>query len=183
MQSKSDKEIMTRLQQGDVDSLGVLFERYQLRIFNYFLRMANDRDRAGDLLMEVFERVYRYRKSFQIEKPFTPWLYRIANRVMVDQFNLQKKRSGYCDRPDENWEELSWQADTEVHHAFLLRALRALGAQDQRLIQQHYLLEMSYVEMAEMEGLSVNAIRIRICRALKKLNYLLKDSGIKYSGS
>ena len=171
---------MRSLAEGNIDSLGELFERYKTGIFNYFLRSTGDRDAASDMLMEVFERLYRYRESYQPDRKFRPWLFRIANRVLADHFRTQNRSLTLLDISVESTDELSWQGDIEVHQRYLLSALKQLGEQDQRLIQLHYMLEMSYAEIAEIEDLTVNALRIRICRALKKLNQLLKETGIKH---
>lgn len=58
------------------------------------------------------------------------------------------------------------------------KALSRLPFQDRKLITMYYLLELPYTEIVAIEGGTVNSIRIRICRALKKLNQSLTHSGI-----
>lgn len=68
--------------------------------------------------------------------------------------------------------------DDQERKSLLLKALMKLKPDEQRIIQLYYLLEMPYEEISSLEKITINTARIRVCRALKKLNQLLKNSGI-----
>ncbi|NND63548.1 MAG: RNA polymerase sigma factor [Flavobacteriaceae bacterium] len=179
MDQEKDEQIMSKLQQGETQALGLLFERYKTIMLNYFIRMAGDYDTAGDLLMTVFERVFKYRMSYSGQSKFRSWLFQIGNNVLKDYWRKQKRESR---RLDETTEAISLDADIseeqQMKYKMLHSALEQLPINEKNRVTLHYLMEMNYEEIAALEGISTNAARISVHRGLKKLNELLKNSGI-----
>ena len=68
---------------GDLPAFEQLFERHRAALFTFLVHRVGDRDRAEDLLQEVFLKVIRGRDSLG-ERPFRPWLYAIARNAVVD---------------------------------------------------------------------------------------------------
>ncbi len=180
MTEVSDNILLDRLKSGDVKALGLLYERYKSVLHNYFLRATQDYDVSNDLLIETFERVYKYKKSFQSGRVVKSWLYRIASNVMKDHFKKTKQIQDFGNRRKFNVEtevpENDITSDIKYRHQQMYTALERLNPLERNLIQMYYLLEMSYEDMAKSEGITVNNARIKVCRALKKLKELLKDS-------
>lgn len=129
--------------------------------------------------METFVRVNKYRKSFKDSGKFKPWLYSIANNLLKDHFKEASKR-----RPIEKTGsmemvmEAPYSGDERHKQKMLDTAIARLSLQDRLLVNQRFLLEMPYKEIAVLHDITENAARIRVCRALKTLNELLKNSGI-----
>ena len=64
MQPPSDEILMSEVKAGNTEALGELYNRYKNTLFTYFLRASGDRAESNDLLMNTFERLYKYRKGF-----------------------------------------------------------------------------------------------------------------------
>ena len=66
---------------GEARSFDVLVERYQSRLLNFVYRIVGDRERAEDLVQEVFIRVHRHLGRFDRSKKFSTWIYTIASNL------------------------------------------------------------------------------------------------------
>src|SRR5690242_15767408 len=60
---------------GDPQAFGTLVDRYQTRLLNFINRTIGDRERAEDLVQEVFIRVFRHLHRFDQTKKFSTWIY------------------------------------------------------------------------------------------------------------
>src|SRR4029077_11075259 len=94
--SISDEELMSQVRSGIGEMLGVLFERYHVPLFNFYLKLTSDRSMSEDLVQEVFFRILKYRHSYRPETAFRAWMYQIARNARVD--HLRKRR------PEASWE-------------------------------------------------------------------------------
>src|SRR4051812_16697087 len=81
---------MRDVRDGEVGKLEMLFDRHHNGILRYFQYLTGNRTLSEDLAQEVFFRVLKYRKTYQPEANFRPWLYQIARNVYADQFSKQK---------------------------------------------------------------------------------------------
>ncbi len=179
MKHPTDEQLFRRLQQGDTAVMGTLFERYKTIIYNYFLRMTHSEEDAGDLLMTVFERIHKYQKSFKGKGKVRSWIFQIGNNVLKDYWRQQKRD---MDQVYELNNSLEFSGDfseeKQQDHKMLYKALNYLSLTEKNRVTMYYLLEMSYAEISEAEGISINAARISVHRGLKNLHKLLKNSGI-----
>ena len=60
----ADENIMQSVSNGGIPQLATLFDRYHIRMYNYFRKMNHDKSLSEDLTQEVFERVIKYRESY-----------------------------------------------------------------------------------------------------------------------
>ena len=88
---RTDEEIVTLVQNGDVDSFRILLERYEPKMTRYARRFLFEGDEAKDLLQEVFIKTYVNIQSFDTERRFSPWIYRIAHNEFVNALKKRKK--------------------------------------------------------------------------------------------
>src|SRR5437899_3427961 len=70
---------------GDPQAFGALVDRYQTRLLNFINRTIGDRERAEDLVQEVFIRVFRHLHRFDQTKKFSTWIYTIASNLAQNQ--------------------------------------------------------------------------------------------------
>jgi len=78
-------EEMLLVKDGHLSELTVLFDRYQVSLYNFFLKLTGDKAASQDLTQNLFYRVIRYRQSFQPSHgSFRSWIYRIARNVHMD---------------------------------------------------------------------------------------------------
>ena len=82
MDSFSDNVLMQKVQSGDLDKLGLLYQRYKKILFAYFYRQTCIAATSEDLVQNVFHRILIYRKQFRNEGKFSSWMYSI-NEALV----------------------------------------------------------------------------------------------------
>lgn len=179
MSVPTDEFLMQKLKEGQTACLGQLYERYRQLLANYFLRVTTDWQASNDLLMETFERVFKYKESYMIEKAFKPWLYSIAHNLVNDHF---KKINRHLSINNQALVQPEWQpevaSDQKKINDLLYKAMAKLPVDQRQIVNQYYLLGMPYKDIASEHQITENTARIRVCRALKTLKVLLKDSGI-----
>ena len=84
-----DETLLQKFKNGDEEAFMEIMERYQQKIFNYFLRQLHDYTLSEDLTQDVFIRVYKYGQTFDHRKSFKPWVYRIALNVLRKELKYQ----------------------------------------------------------------------------------------------
>ena len=76
--SNEDAVLVRRLQAGDIEALGGLYDRHRLTVFRTALAITRDQDAAEDILQEAFLRLHAYIDRVDTRLPLAPWLYRIT---------------------------------------------------------------------------------------------------------
>ena len=82
------------VQAGDLEKIGLLFERYKQILFAYFYRNTNHIHTSEDLVQNVFLRIIKYRQRFKGYGKFTTWMYHIARNVYLD-YDKKNKVSAF----------------------------------------------------------------------------------------
>src|SRR5947208_16886372 len=79
LKAMDDADVVTAFLEGEERAFQELVERYQTRLLNFIYRTIGDREKAEDLVQEVFIRVYRHIHRFDRTKKFSTWVYTIAS--------------------------------------------------------------------------------------------------------
>src|SRR5438445_9491644 len=105
VEAQADHSVMLAVRDGDIERIGVLFDRHHRALFNYFLRLTASPSLSEDLVQEVFFRMLKYRHTYQPSGSFTAWMYQVARNAHLD---LSRKRRLEI-VPDEKlaWEEMA----------------------------------------------------------------------------
>ncbi len=168
----SDPELMGRVREGDLARLGELFERHQARLLNFFLKLARRRSTAEDLVQEVFVRMLKYRHTYRPGADFAPWMFTLARNAATD---LHRARPKELQEDPEAPEPAADEPDPveTMERAGQVRRLRAalarLAPEKRELLVFARFSELRYEEIAEILGVSVGAVKVRVHRALKDL--------------
>ncbi|HXD19120.1 MAG TPA: sigma-70 family RNA polymerase sigma factor [Vicinamibacterales bacterium] len=167
----TDETLMHAVRKGDVAKLGLLFERHHRPLFDFLARMTGNAAVAEDLVQDVFVRVLKYRATWRDEGRFETWLFRIARNARADYF-----RSRTLDEPiDEAAGHASHAPlaidtlarDREV--ARLQRALMLLREDKRELIVLARYRGMKLEAIADLLGVEVGTVKVRMHRAVKDL--------------
>jgi RNA polymerase sigma-70 factor (ECF subfamily) len=181
MVHETDEYLMEMVQKGDNKSLELLYDKHKKTLINFFYRMSGDIHTSENLLQETFTRVYLYRNSFSIDKIFFPWLYQIARNTWADHYKKKKKNPVFADNELQSVSKISpgfeEQHDTQQ---LILFALQQLSENDRQLVILYHLKGLNYTEMSTMFQMTEGNLRVKLCRALKTLGAILKNSGYEY---
>lgn len=170
----SDEVLMLKAQGGELDAVGVLYQRYSKKLFNFFLKLTANRDTSSDLIQNVFYRVLKYRNSFNSEHQFKTWMYQMARNCLKDHREMSSKNPNAFDNEkvlsailDEDSASLQASQD-----ALLYKAIDNLPFDSKELLVMSKFQGLKYEEIAKITGDSVPNIKIKVHRTMIKLKEL-----------
>jgi RNA polymerase sigma-70 factor (ECF subfamily) len=151
--SSLDAPLILRLQAGDLEALGALYDRYRTVVYHTALAITRDPEVADDILQEAFLRLHTYAASVKSELPLAPWLYRVTINLSYTWFSRRR----WLAPLDEFLEKLIGPARyhpepaAEQHDAreAMQRAIDSLPFNQRVVIVLHYLNDLSLQEIAE----------------------------------
>lgn len=175
----TDETLMRAVRDGDVSQLGVLFERYHVRLFAFLYRMTGRRAAAEDLVQDVFVRILKYRATFRDQGRFDTWVFRIARNARIDHVRHlapeDPLEGAALDRPSPEpgpGARLERQRDCER----LACALARLRDDRRELIVLARYEAMPHDRIAEILGIEVGAVKVRLHRAVAELRDLFHEN-------
>lgn len=166
-----ERELVTRAQRGDVGAFEELYRASSGRVFALCLRMCRDRDRAQELLQDVFVRVWEKLGLYRGEASFTTWVHRLAVNVVLEAERKEKRHAGRMDDDDnDNRLDLGVARTDSVHERMdLQQAVAGLPAGARRVFVLHDIEGFQHNEIAQMTGLAEGTLRAQLHRARKLL--------------
>ena len=173
-----DEELMVMVRDGAGEMLGVLFDRYQTPLFNFYSKLTVDRAASEDLVQEVFLRILKYRRSYRPGTPFRPWMYQIARNARTDHMSKQRPQTELDEEMPAS-PHANGGIEQDQQHALLHRALRQLAEDKRELLLLSRFQGLRYDEIAQIFGCEAGAIKVRVHRALQDLReeYLRLEGG------
>ncbi|NJM06274.1 sigma-70 family RNA polymerase sigma factor [Candidatus Gracilibacteria bacterium] len=180
MQALDDEPVLIqRTLAGDQRAFAELVERYTGAVFNLAYRMLNNAQDAEDAVQEIFLRAYRRLDSYDTERKFVTWLLTIASNYCIDR--LRRRRFDWLTLDDVAFWLPSTRTGPERNallneqRAAVQQALQALPEQYRSITVLRYWQDLSYLEIAEVTGLSESAVKTRLHRARKMLETVLQQ--------
>jgi len=173
----SDEQLMVRVTTGDMDALGILFERYKGPLYGFLYRLLHDVAWAEDLTLDVFLRVFDRRSTYKPGFKFSTWLFTIAHHLAADGMRRSRRDIISADDPDILPNRANDQPQQSYERAELAGKVRlAVLAlpEDQRLvILLREFQGFSYREIARVLGANEETVRVRAHRARQALRKAL----------
>ncbi len=161
---------MQRAKAGELKCISTLFDRYHVRLYNYFFQQTRDKGQSEDLTQNVFERIIKYRKKYREKKNFTSWIYAIARNVHMDLYRKKRfdlpgndKVQRLAEVPNED------ETIESLHDNRLKLAMAQLRQDEQQILWMTRFEKMKYAEVAEVFECSEGAIKAKVHRTMKNL--------------
>jgi len=165
---------MLKVQAGQLDQLGLLFERYNKSLYGFFYRLTTDGAISEDLVQNVFVRIIKYSHTYKGDGKFSTWMYHIARNLFADHYKLQKKM-GYKEEPEvaDKYFRDEFNAEEkrikEEQLDMLQLAMNRLSVEKREVLVLSKYQGMRYQDIAEVLDITESAVKVRIFRALKDL--------------
>ena len=165
---------MLKVKSGEIDKLGLLYERYKKKLLGFFFNMNHDLEASEDLVQNVFVRILKYKHTFTGRGKFSTWMFHLARNMYYDQYKKNKKSSKNVDVESVSHKLMHDNTvDEQMHqseqHLQLKKALQQLHPEKRELIILSRYQELKSYEIAEIVGISEGAVRVKIHRILKEL--------------
>jgi RNA polymerase sigma-70 factor (ECF subfamily) len=164
----SDGRLINRLQSGDLNALGALYERHKTNVYRTALAITQDPAAAEDILQDCFLRLYKYAYSVDSSLPLHPWLYRVTTNLA---YNWEKRRKHWQISLDDVLDWLvspaphsspEWRAEMNDIQGQVMDAVRSLNANQRIVIVLHYLNSLDLKEIAAILGCPVGTVKSRL---------------------
>src|SRR5258705_9339790 len=179
LRTMDDAEVVTSFLGGEERAFQELVERYQTRLLNFIYRTIGDREKAEDLVQEVFIRVYRHLHRFDRSKKFSTWVYTIASNLAKNELRNRSRNPLVLFQTmrganDEEERPLQFEdATTRPDDLYRKRHLRELVEQTVARLPEHHrqvfvLRELegkSYEEIADITSCNLGTVKSRLNRA------------------
>lgn len=167
---KNERRTIKRIQKGDQVAFKALFDAYVEYVLRTSYVITNNRNHAADIVQEVFIRVYNNIGSFDVKRPFKPWLYRILLNESRRYMKVQQLQASTMEE-DALFNMLHIQQDgagnERVHYAVENMLIR-LTENHRIILTLKYLEGFSEKEIAALLDLNINTVKSRLYKARNK---------------
>ena len=184
----SDQELIRRYVSGQQVAMSVLMHRHKSRIFTTIYQLVRHQELAEDLFQDTFVKAMQTLQAgrYNEEGKFLPWILRIAHNLCIDHFRRNSRMP--LVRADDDWDPLARMSDTELHAEDKLMQKQSLAKVKQLVArlpeeQREVLImriygDLSFKEIADATGVSINTALGRMRYALSNLRKLIHQKGI-----
>jgi RNA polymerase sigma factor (sigma-70 family) len=176
----SDESLMLNVRDGKIADLAVLFDRYQLRMYNFFLKMTFDQEASEDLTQALFYRILKYKQNYREEQgSFKTWVYQMARNIHLDFCKSENKTRKYIIPLDETHVNVAGKNEgySEDDYSRLDKALHRLEPEQRQILVMSRFQGLKYKEIADVMKLSVSALKVRVHRVMHELRTIyFKDN-------
>ena len=185
MDTQSDEKIVLSITGGDKELFGVLIDRYEAKLTRYIKRFLQNEEDVADIVQNVFIKVFVNLQSFDVDRSFNSWIYRIAHNETVTYL---KKRGN---------EKVSFlDFDTMFPHPFaketadkgtldkeleelMSSSLSLIPLKYKEVLVLYYYEELSYQEIADVLHIPIATVGVRLRRGREQLEkYIKKEDHI-----
>ncbi len=179
-QRLSDERLMELVVRGDERAFGALYDRYHGRLLNYFHRMLwHDRERARDMLQDLFTKLAQRPASYDPARPFQTWLFSVANNMCKNAYRHEEvvKAAAIHLRHEPDREEATngIGVDRALFRDRLDEELDKLDPDHKATFVMRYHEDMAIKEIAAAFGCSEGTVKSRLFYTLKKLAERMKE--------
>ncbi|MBE6260089.1 MAG: sigma-70 family RNA polymerase sigma factor [Prevotella sp.] len=189
--SMTDETLALQYVGGDNGAFDELLTRNQKKLYDYILFVVHDPELANDVFQETFVKVITNLQEgkYNVIGKFSFWLYRIAHNVIMDAFRLQKSEHIIEATPGNDLSKLKSEAvmdinrENEFVNAQVLHDVRHMMDQlptpQREVVYMRFYQELSFKEIAEVTGVSINTSLGRMRYALINLRRMAKQHEIQ----
>ena len=163
----SDGQLVTKLQSGDLDALGDLYQRHKTLVYRTALAITHDPSAAEDILQDCFMRLHRYAYSIDDARPLQPWLYRVTTNLAYDSEKRSKRWQISLDgvmhwlaSPPHHSPE--WRVETDDWQSEMMNAVSSLNIKHRIVIVLFYLNSLTVQEIASVLECPVGTVKSRL---------------------
>ena len=184
----TDAELVRRYIAGDEGALSKLIYRHKQRIYSFIYSKVFDRDIAEDVFQDTFIKVIKTLKrgKYNEEGKFLPWVMRIAHNLVIDHFRKNNRMPKFDNSGDFNIFSVLSDASLNAEKRLIkdqvetdVRRLIEELPEDQKdvLVMRMY-KDMSFKEISERTGVSINTALGRMRYALINLRKVIEANNI-----
>jgi RNA polymerase sigma factor (sigma-70 family) len=190
--SLSDSTLINQFTSGNSHSFSILVDRYQKRVYGFIFSKVKDAELADDVFQDTFVKVIKNLRlgKYKDEGRFLSWVMRIAHNIIMDHFRkinrLPKHESKHEDLDvlDRLVEQSSSIEDLMIEtqiHADLSLLIDELPQTQKEVLRMRLFQEMSFKDIGEQTGVSINTALGRMRYAVLNLRKLIEERNLIFT--
>ena len=182
----STPELVLQLQDGSLEALGQLYNRFNQLVYRTAYGITGDPDTAADLLQDVFLRLHRFAERVDPSRPLEPWLYRVTTNLaytwvkrrrwlrplddVADWLSSKEKKPSvhYLVELDDEWRQVN-------------RAIGTLPLPQRIVVVLYYVNDLSILEIADILEIPQGTVKSRLHYGRKALKKIIGSQGELFS--
>jgi RNA polymerase sigma-70 factor (ECF subfamily) len=164
-----------------------LIEYYSPRVYNFIRQHVPNQEDAADITQETFFRVYRHFDQYDMGQRFEPWLFSIANHLVID-YSRRKRPTVSLDEPLDDSGDMfldppdpAESTEDQIEHEDLMKRVtklvQDLDEQYRSILVLRFVEHLAYEDIAAITDLPVSTVRTRLYRARMQLRDKLVAEG------
>lgn len=190
LQDLTDEELALLYVEGNNRAFDLLLSRNEVKLFSYIMFMVRDQEVANDIFQETFLKVVSKLQNheYSVNGKFGGWLLRIAHNVMMDMYRGQRYKYVVESKDDNDLSNISGDdlletnAEVNLINIQVLSDVRKMMDQlpilQREVVYMRYYQQLSFKEIAEATGVSINTSLGRMRYALLNLRRMAKKHDV-----
>ena len=185
----SDQQLVSNYLEGNVSALETLVKRHKDRIYTFIISKVRNQALAEDIFQDAFFNVIKslQKGKYNEEGKFLPWVMRIAHNLVIDHFR-KAKRIPITVKPKSDYDDfdifdiISSEEKNSEHtmmegeqHEQLRKMVQELPVEQRQVLVMRHYEELSFKEIAEKTGVSINTALGRMRYALINLRKIMEE--------
>lgn len=171
-QNMNDIDIVKSIQSWKRDNFVLLYDKYIKKIYDFVFFKVWNKSEAEDLTSEIFLKAYEWVDRFDLtrESTFSSWIYKIANNLVIDYYRMKKDVVSdelVWEMPQFN--DILWDIQNRDKIKEVLDYLDTLDPLQKEIFIMRIWNDMSYIEIAQVVGKSVDNCKQIFSRTMKKV--------------
>ena len=193
LSSMTDEQLALLYIEGNTTAFDLLLERNQRKIYQFIICVVRDEDKANDVFQETFVKAITkmHERHYAPTGKFSSWLIRIAHNILMDEYRISKQQRHVCPNPENDLSNLSDDSLLEncregkyVNDQILRdveRIMYHLPLEQREVVWMRYYQDMSFKEIAETTGVSINTSLGRMRYAIMNMRRMARVNNIELS--
>lgn len=183
-----DSQLVKQYIQGDEKAIEVLINRHNSRLTGFIYSKIGDRELTEDIFQDTFMKVIRTLKrgAYNEEGKFLPWVMRIAHNLIIDHFRKNNRMPMYNSKDsytifsllDDDRLNAERQLIKDQIDSDLIKMIKELPKDQQEVLEMRIYKDMSFKEISDNTGVSINTALGRMRYALINLRKLVEANSI-----
>ena len=187
--SMTDEQLVKAYAQGNNEAFDILLKRHQDRIYNYILRIIKNEDIANDIFQETFVKAILTIKQGRYTEngKFPAWISRIAHNLIIDYYRQEKSENVQsADLDDDDVLNRKELCEQTIEDAIIEEQIRddvkylikELPDLQREVLNMRYYQNLSFKEIADLTGVSINTALGRMRYAILNLRRIAAEKDI-----
>ena len=181
----SDNELVAAYMNGDKQAFEILLSRYKNKVYNYILSLVKDKALADDIFQDTHIKIVNTLRSgtYRDEGKYIQWVMRIAHNLVIDHF--RKSQRFPTVRTDENFDifDIIGNSEESIENKIIKaqinsdvkKLIRQLPDEQRRVLVMRHYANMSFKDIADKTGVSINTALGRMRYALINLRRMADE--------